>query len=97
MNQTAKVTALYGFAYSDDALKFLATVPAKIRGQIKRKIETLAANPHPPGCKKLSGMESEGEEIYRVRSGDYRVLYLVRGNPHQIIVLDIDHRKDVYR
>ena len=98
MRQIAEVTALYGFVYSESALKFLGTaIPAKVRGQIRRKIEALAANPHPQGCKKLMGVDNEGEDVYRIRSGDYRVLYVVRANPQQIIILDIDHRKDIYR
>jgi mRNA interferase RelE/StbE len=98
LKTSAEVTALHGFSYSESALKFLETVvAAKVRGQIKRKIEALAANPHPPGCKKLVGVDNEGEVVYRIRSGDYRVLYVVRSNPQQIIVLDIDNRKDIYR
>jgi mRNA interferase RelE/StbE len=90
-------SALYGFAYADAALKALKAIPAKFRGQIRRKIESLAADPHPPGCKKLDGVTSGADSVYRVRSGDYRVLYAVRSNPHQILVLDIGDRKDVYR
>jgi len=75
LTPTAKVTELYGFAYSDAALKFLAAgVPSKIRGQVKRKIQSLAGNPYPPGCKKLSGIDCDGEEVYRMRSGDYRIV-----------------------
>jgi hypothetical protein len=51
------MTALYGFAYTESALKYLETmVPTKIRSQIKRRIEALAANPIPPGSKKLIGI-----------------------------------------
>jgi mRNA interferase RelE/StbE len=90
------MSALYGFAFADTALRFLETmVPPKLRGQIKRRIEALAANPIPPGSKKLRG--ACGDPVYRVRQGDYRILYVVRNNPSQIVVLDIDHRKDVYR
>jgi mRNA interferase RelE/StbE len=92
------VHTLYGFAYTEAALKYLETVvPGKIKTQIKRKIDALAKDAHPPGCKKLDGVKDGNDPIYRIRSGDYRVLYIVKGNPHQIIVLDIDHRKDVYR
>jgi mRNA interferase RelE/StbE len=92
------MAALYGFVYTETALKFLeGAVPHKLRGQIKRKIETLAASPNPPGSKKLSGIDEGGEPVFRVRSGDYRILYLVRSNSWHIVVLDIDHRKDVYR
>jgi len=87
---------LYGFAYTESALRFLeVTVPAKLRGQIKRRIEKLAANPTPPGCKKLIGVTDGAYPVYRVRQGDYRILYSVR--PVIIVILDIGNRKDVYR
>ena len=90
--------ALYGFAYADAALKYLETVPpAKIRGQIRRKVGTLANNPTPPGCKKLKGVTDGDNPVYRIRSGDYRILYVIRDNPDQIVIPDIGHRKDVYR
>ena len=90
------MSALYGFAYTEAALKYLeTTVPKKIRGQIKRRIEALAANPVPPGSKKLSGIEDGENPVYRVRQGNYRILYSVRAII--IVILDIDHRKDVYR
>lgn len=88
--------SIYGFAYAESALKYLETkVPVKIRGQIKRRIEALAANPTPQGSKKLQGVMDGENHVYRVRQGDYRILYSVR--PVIIVVLDIDHRKDVYR
>ncbi|MDQ6867399.1 MAG: type II toxin-antitoxin system RelE/ParE family toxin [Pseudomonadota bacterium] len=90
------MASLYGFAYTESALKFLETiVPAKIRGQIKRRIEALAANPTPPGCKKLVGVTDGEHPVYRVRQGDYRILYSIR--PIIIVILDIGNRKDVYR
>jgi mRNA interferase RelE/StbE len=89
--------ALYGFAFSDAALKALKEIPAKFRGQIRRKIEGLANDPKPQGHKKLDGVMDGPRPVYRVRSGDYRVLYSIRNSPWQIVVLDIDHRKDVYR
>ena len=87
---------LYGFAYSDTALKYLATsVPPKIRRQIKNKVESLASNANPPGSKKLQGLMDGELPVFRVRAGDYRILYVVRG--FIIVILDIGHRKDVYR
>lgn len=87
--------ALYGFAFSALSLAYLRTLPKKLRQQIVSKVKGLAENPHPPGCKKIRGMKEREEDIYRLRSGDYRVLYVVRGTT--IAVLDINHRKDVYR
>ena len=90
------MASLYGFSYAESALTFLETkVPAKIRGQMKRRIELLAANPIPPGSKKLHGVMDGENSVYRVRQGDYRILYSVRDII--IVILDIDHRKDVYQ
>jgi mRNA-degrading endonuclease RelE of RelBE toxin-antitoxin system len=85
----------YGFAYDPRALDYLKTVPKNIRRQIINKIQRLAAAPHPPTAKLVQGMSDDEERVYRIRSGDYRILYIVRGII--VIVLDIDHRKDVYR
>jgi mRNA interferase RelE/StbE len=90
------MASLYGFAYTEAALKYLETkVPNKIRGQIKKRIEVLAATPTPPGSKKLVGVTDGEYPVYRVRQGDYRILYSIR--PVIIVILDIGHRKDVYR
>jgi mRNA interferase RelE/StbE len=87
---------LYGFAYAEPALRYLeSNVPQKIRGQIKKRIEKLAADPVPPGARKVHGMMDGEYTVYRVRQGDYRIIYSVR--PVIIVILDIGHRKDVYR
>lgn len=87
-----------GFAFTSAALDFLETLPPKIRRQVTKKAKALHANPHPPGSKKLHDVETaNGEAVYRERSGDYRILYLVRTKPAEVLILDIDHRKDVYK
>ena len=89
---------LIGFAFTDAALDTLDDLPPKLRKQVIKKARTLLTDPHPPGCKKLVGVETEdGEAVYRVRSGDYRILYIVRTKPEEVIIVDIDHRKDVYK
>lgn len=85
----------YGFAYSPHALDYLKTIPKKVRGQIVSKIKKLAEDPYPATTKMLKGMKDGEERVYRIRSGDYRILYVVRGII--VCVLDIDNRKDVYR
>jgi mRNA interferase RelE/StbE len=86
----------WGFAFTEAALKFLEKVPHKERRQVIKKARALHANPFPQGCKKLQVFETDGgESIYRERSGDYRILYIVR--EQEVIILDIDHRKDVYK
>jgi mRNA interferase RelE/StbE len=89
---------LVGFAFSEAALKFLTTIPPKFRAQVIRKAKALMLDPHPKGSKQLKGVTTaNGESVYRERSGDYRILYVVRNNPMEVVVIDIDHRKDVYR
>lgn len=86
-----------GFAFTDAALDFLGGLPPKIRRQIIKKAKALHTQPFPQGVKKLQGVETEqGESVYRERSGDYRILYVVRSKPAEVIILDIDNRKDVY-
>lgn len=88
---------LYGFAYSERALSFLRGLAPKLRRQIISKIEALASNPRPPKSKLVRGMKDGQEPVRRIRSGDYRVLYTVRDNDQLVVILDIGHRKDVYR
>ncbi len=88
---------LIGIAYTEAALKGLAAIePKKVRQQIKGKIDGLAQNQKPAGCTKLQNVMDGPYEVYRIRQGDHRVLYSVRGDS-EILVLDIGHRKDVYR
>jgi mRNA-degrading endonuclease RelE of RelBE toxin-antitoxin system len=89
---------LVGFAFTAVALKYLARLPPKMRRQVTRKARALQHDPHPQGSKKLHDeFTATGEPIYRERSGDYRILYIDRPSPREVIVLDIDDRKDVYR
>jgi mRNA interferase RelE/StbE len=88
---------LLGIAFTNAALKSLENLPQKFRGQCKKKIEALAADPFPAGCKKLVNVMIGEDAVYRLRSGDYRILYIVKGNPQQVVVIDIENRKDAYR
>lgn len=89
---------LIGFAFSNAALEYLSTLQPKVRKQIIKKAKALINNPFPQGCKKLQGVVTdESEPIYRERSGDYRILYVVRSNLTEVVILDIDDRKDVYK
>lgn len=74
------------------AVKELKGLPANIQRQIAGKIDSLAKTPFPQGCKAL-----KGEEGYRVRSGDYRILYAVDKKRNIITIAKIRHRKDAYR
>ena len=72
---------LFGFAYSAQALANLKTNSPKFRKQIVERIQALATEPHPPNCKVVKNKMEGEEKVFRIRSGDYRVLYSVRNNP----------------
>ena len=79
--------------FTTSALKYLHSLPAKDVSRIMEKIQKLTLDQYPIGCKKLSGEVN----VYRLRIGDYRVIYEVHRNRILIIMLKIGHRKDVYR
>ena len=64
----------YGFAYDRQPLDYLKTLDKKLRRQIAAKILQLAANPHPATAKVVQGMVDGEERVYRIRSGDYRII-----------------------
>lgn len=84
--------ASYRLLIKPSAVKELEALPAKDRQRIVPRIEGLASEPRPHGCEKLSGLEQ-----YRVRQGDYRVVYGVDDDAGVVIVVKIGHRRDVYR
>ena len=73
------------------AQKQLADLPKQNYAPVRDLISTLADNPRPTRCKKLTGREG-----WRVRSGDYRVIYEIDEGNKRVIILDVGHRKDIY-
>ena len=69
------------------------SIPSPFYEQIERKIQALAENPRPPGCKKLN----DPAGTWRVRVGVYRILYDVDDSDFAVTVLRIRHRKEAYR
>ena len=84
----------YDVEISENAEKFLAKVPKKDRLRIIEKIDALEQNPMPPGSIKLQGYK---ESLYRIRSGDYRVVYSVKKDILVVLVVEIGHRREIYR
>ena len=84
--------AKYKIEIKKSAIKELNNLPHKDLKKIIQKIQDLADNPIPPDCKKLTG-----EEKYRIRSGNYRILYLIKDDVLIIYIVKIGHRRDVYR
>jgi len=74
------------------AQKDLDNLQTKIFNQMKSKISLLSNNPRPSGCLKLTA-----EEGYRLKTGDYRILYRIDDKEKIIYIYRIKHRKEVYK
>jgi mRNA interferase RelE/StbE len=85
--------AKYKLRIKKSAAKELEAIPRKSdRRRIVSRIEALAENPRPNGCRKLSGSER-----YRIRQGPYRVVYAIEDDQLVVYVVKIGDRKSVYR
>lgn len=84
--------ANYRLVITRSAAKELEEVPRKEREKIVSKIQALASEPRPIGSEKLAG-----DEKYRIRHGNYRVLYQVDGRAVVVTVVRVAHRREVYR
>jgi len=84
--------ASYSIEIKRSAAKELAELPRQDRLRVIARIENLAHDPRPSGSEKLSG-----QERYRVRQGDYRILYEIHDHVLLVMVVRIAHRREVYR
>jgi len=82
----------YSVRLKDRAERELRKLPQKEIVRIVRRLRELALDPRPYGCQKLSGVE-----LYRIRQGDYRVLYTIYDDEHLVEIIKIGHRREVYR
>jgi mRNA interferase RelE/StbE len=86
--------AFYSVIFTDEALKEIASIDRRAdRARIVDRAHKLATDPRPPGSKKLKGPL----ERYRLRQGDYRILYEIRDEVLVVTVVQVGNRKDVYR
>jgi mRNA interferase RelE/StbE len=83
----------YEIVFSRSARKELEALPAIVIRKILNKIEALTANPRPPGCEKLKGSEN----LWRIRSGDYRIIYSIEDKTKLLDIIFVRNRKDAYR
>lgn len=84
--------ASYRVLIKPSAARELEGLPRKDRRRVARRIQGLASEARPTGCRKLSGQEK-----YRLRQGDYRILYSIDDTESEVTVVKIGHRRDVYR
>ena len=83
----------YRIELKPSALAALKALPEKDRRRVSLKINALTAIPRPPKCEKIAG----AEDTYRLRSGDYRIIYQISDQALLVLVVRIAHRRDVYR
>ncbi len=83
---------MYSLLILPSAQKELAHLPDREFERVRDAISDLSETPRPPGCLKLSGRDG-----WRIRVGDYRVVYEIDDKAQTIIVQHVGHRRDVYR
>ena len=84
--------ASYRLLIKPSAGKEIEAFPKQDRRRIVAKITSLARDPRPPGSEKLSGHEQ-----YRLRQGNYRILYEIQDVYLVVVVIKVGHRREVYR
>jgi mRNA interferase RelE/StbE len=84
--------ANYKICIKPSAAKELKKIPKKVLQKVVEKIKGLASDPRPPGCEKLSS-----EERFRIRQGDYRIVYTIEDEKLIVIVVKIGYRRDDYK
>ena len=78
--------------YEPRAFKFLKKIPPPDRARVTDRIATLEADPRPPGSIKLEGMRN----AWRIRQGDYRIIYRIDDEAGVVTITKIGQRGDVY-
>ncbi|MDA3872615.1 MAG: type II toxin-antitoxin system RelE/ParE family toxin [Kiritimatiellae bacterium] len=84
--------ASYKIEFAKGVRKDFKGVPKKDAERILKKIGSLADEPRPPDCKKLTNDAS-----YRVRIGNYRVVYDIKDEVLLVLIVKVGHRKEIYR
>lgn len=85
----------YRIEFNKRYLKDLEKIPSRSQKQIQSEIAALALDPRPNGCKKLQG--SDSVSLYRIRCGDYRIVYTINDSVLLILIIEVGHRREIYR
>ena len=83
----------YSLSFTRSARKELSRLDKITIARILPQIEALASNPHPTGCRKIQG----ADDLWRIRIGDYRVIYRILEQALIIEIIAVRHRRDAYR
>jgi mRNA interferase RelE/StbE len=84
---------MYKVKIAEEAAEFLRGQTKKVQRQLHSKIKKLGKTPYPQNCTKLKGTN----DLYRIVSGYYRIIYMVKHKEITVLVLRIAHRKEVYK
>jgi mRNA interferase RelE/StbE len=82
----------YEIFFKDSVWKELRKIPKSDLKKVLSRVEQLGNDPRPMGCEKLTGLE-----LYRIRQGNYRIVYSILDNELTVWVVTVGNRKDVYR
>ena len=82
----------YRVVVGESAGRDIRRLPRDVQRRVVAKAEALADDPRPPGCRKLEGLEN----LYRVRAGDYRIVYQIEDTILLVLIVTIGNRRDVY-
>ncbi len=83
----------YSILLAPPAERQLKAFPQAVQKRLVKRLKGLQTNPRPQGVKKLAGED----DLYRVREGNYRIIYTIRDKALIVLVLKIGDRKEVYR
>ncbi len=83
----------YSIVFKPRARRDLAKLEKTIAERIARAIDGLATQPRPNGCKKLA----DEDGLWRIRVGDYRIVYQIEDDRLRVLIVSLGHRRDVYR
>jgi len=86
------MTGPWQIQMSSSAARRLRKLDPPVQKRIGSLIDSLVSEPRPPGCLKLTGTRN----LWRVRTGDYRVIYEIKDTQLIIVVVDLGHRGDIY-
>lgn len=85
--------ASYRVEFSPGAVRRFKKLPREVQAALKPCIDALSENPRPVGVDRLSARGS----LYRIREGDYRVVYEIQDSVLVVLVVNVGHRRDIYR
>lgn len=84
--------ANYKIVFKQSVARDLRDIPKKDVKRILQRIDRLAEDPRPPGVEKLSG-----DDKYRLRQGNYRILYTIEDIIVTVVIVKVGHRREIYR